>query len=196
MNIYFARFRPRMHRTSSARFFVQGFATFLTAMLTASMLAVCSPAALAAEPGRAEPGRAEPNPRADTATSKAASAKAAIKADATPVSVQLEGTDTLGSKLAFQLKEIFNSGTLFSLTAKEEPKILLIISTASEFPSRPEVGSAYSAVWVYYERPTAFTSYLAGEVGVVSPDGVDNLAARLAERTSGIATKYAYIFNK
>ncbi len=144
----------------------------------------------------AESDKAKPNPAADTDTAKKAAIRTEIKAGATPIAVQLEGTDTLGARLSLQLKEIFNGGTLFFLSAKEEPKILLILHTVPEFPSRPGVGSAYSATWVYYERATAFTSYLAGEAGVISPDAVDDLAARLAERSSGIAAKYAYIFNK
>lgn len=113
---------------------------------------------------------------------------------ATPVFVELEGTDTIGAKLSMQLQEIFNSGTLFHLTAKDEPKIRILISTKPEFASRPGVGSAYTVIWLYYERATAFNSYLTSEIGVVSAEDVPGLAMRIAERTTGIAAKYAYIF--
>ena len=111
------------------------------------------------------------------------------------MAVELEGTDTIGAKLSFQLKEILNTSSLFSLTDKEQPKIRLLISTAPEFPSRPTVGSVYCVVWVYYERSTSFNSYLAREIGTVTMDEVPALAARLAERTSGLAAKYSYIFD-
>jgi hypothetical protein len=154
----------------------------------------------AAEPLRnassAGPAEAVANAAADTGTAAQLAARAAIKAGATPVEVELEGTDTLGAKLAFQLKELLNSGTLFVLTSQDTPKIRILLATATEFPSRPEAGSVYSAIWLYYERPTSFNSYLAREVGVIVPGGAEDLAVRLAERTAGIAAKYAYIFEK
>ena len=171
-------------------------------MLCGAALVVCVLCAshsvsLAAESGtKASPAAAAPNTTADTDSAAQLAARAAIKAGATPVEVDLEGTDSLGSKLALQLKEVLNSGTLFSLTSNDTPKIRILLSTVSEFPSRPEVGSAYSVVWLYYEKPTSFNSYLARETGVISPAGVEDLATRLADRTAGIAAKYAYIFDK
>ena len=152
---------------------------------------------MAAESGtKVSPAAAAPNTTADTDSAAQLATRAAIKAGATPVEVELEGTDSLGSKLALQLKEVLNSGTLFTLTSNDTPKIRILLSTVSEFPSRPEVGSAYSVVWLYYEKPTSFNSYLARETGVISPAGVEDLAIRLADRTAGIAAKYAYIFDK
>lgn len=161
-------------------------------------------AGLAAAPGlsqaaqnqirAATPG--ESNAAADTDTAKHAAERAAIKAGATPITILHEGTDSLGARLAYQLKEIFNSGTLFALNDKDEPKLQMIISTAPEFPSRPEVGSLYCVVWTYSERPTALSSYLAQEVGVITQEGMAGLADRLALRTSGLAAKHSYIFNR
>lgn len=133
---------------------------------------------------------------ADTDASALLAQRAAIKAGATPIDVELEGTDTLGAKLAFQLKEQLNGGTLFNLTSQERPKIKIMLSTATEFSSRPEAGSVYAVVWLYYEKPTAFNSYLAREVGVITSGNVEDLAIRLAERTAGLAAKYSYIFEK
>ncbi|MDR2076360.1 MAG: hypothetical protein LBP61_05455 [Desulfovibrio sp.] len=144
----------------------------------------------------AGPAGAAPNAAADTDTAAQLKVRAAIKAGATPVEVELEGTDALGAKLAFQFKDLLNGGTLFALTSQDIPKIRILIATATEFPSRPEAGSVYSALWLYYEKPTSFNSYLAREVGVITPGGVEDLAARLAERTAGIAAKFAYIFEK
>ncbi len=141
----------------------------------------------------AAPG--EGNPAADTDTAKRMAARAAIKSGATPIVVQHEGTDSLGGKLAYQLKEIFNSGTIFALNDKDEPKLQMIISTVSEFSTRPGVGSVYCVVWAYSERPTTLSSYLAQEVGIVTPDNLADLADTLAARTSGLAAKHSYIFN-
>ena len=168
----------------------------LWGLLFVAMIALTAAPCLAAQAPVRVAASAEANPKADTGTGKQLEAKSAIKADATPVAVELEGTDTLGAKLSFQLKEVFNSGTLFALNDKDTPKLVVFISTTSEFPSRPEVGSAYSVVWVYSERSSVLSNYLAHEVGVVTPEGVADLAARLAERTSGLAAKHSYIFSK
>lgn len=182
---------PMTARTATPLFSILAFALLLQLTLfhaqpCAAADAKPAPAAAAAKPA-ASPPPAPPAPQVP---------QAQAKTDATPVAVELEGTDTLGAKLSFQLKEVLNSSTLFNLTDKDMPKLRVIVSTTPEFSSRPEVGSAYAVVWVYYERATAFTSYLASEVGTVSAEGVTDLATRLAERTSGLAAKYSYIFNK
>ena len=168
----------------------------LLAVLLALLSASIIPAIVQAAQGQiraATPG--ESNPAADTDAAKNMAARTAIKAGATPIAVLHEGTDSLGAKLSYQLKEVFNSGTLFALNDKDEPKLQMIISTASEFPSRPGVGSLYCVVWTYSERPTALSNYLAQEVGVVTPENLSELTDKLAARTGGLAAKHSYIFN-
>ncbi|MFR5646062.1 MAG: hypothetical protein ACLUDQ_06190 [Bilophila wadsworthia] len=57
----------------------------------------------------------------------------------TPVAVEYEGNDSIGSRLATRVKETLNSSNLFSLTDKDRPK-----SVSSSPPSlnsdRPGVG--------------------------------------------------------
>lgn len=166
----------------------------LPLILLASLMLFSPPAHAAQKAAQPQPQASQGNPAADTATAKQMGAKAAIKADATPIAVTHEGTDSLGAKLAYQLKEIFNSGTLFALNDKDEPKLQLVVSTASEFPSRPGVGSVYSVVWLYTERSNVLSSYLAHEVGAFSADALADLADSLAARTSGLASKHSYIF--
>lgn len=137
----------------------------------------------------------ESNAAADADPAKRAAARAAIKAGAIPIAILHEGADSLGAKLSYQLKEMFNAGTLFALNDKDEPKLQMLISTVTEFPSRPGVGSLYCVVWTYSERPTALSNYLAQEVGVVTPENLADLADKLASRTSGLAAKHSYIFN-
>lgn len=121
--------------------------------------------------------------------------KPAVAADrSTTVAVEHEGTDTLGAKLAFQLKGTFNSSSLFSLSEKDEPKIKVLLSTAAEFPSRPNLASVYAAVWVFSQADGTLSFTLARDVGLVTADDLDALVARLTERTDGIAVKYGYLF--
>jgi hypothetical protein len=141
----------------------------------------------------AAPG--ESNSAADTDAAKRIAERMLLKAGATPIAVLHEGTDSLGAKLSYQLKEIFNSGTIFVLNDKDEPKLQMLLNTASEFPSRPGVGSLYCVIWTYSERSTALSSYLAQEVGIVTQENLVDLADKLASRTSGLVTKHSYIFH-
>ena len=113
-----------------------------------------------------------------------------------PVTIERQGTDTLGAALAMELQEVFNKGTLCKLTTKEEPKVLVLVSTMPEFASRPQVGSAYSVTWLYYEGPKSFNSYLANEVGIVTPEDTKDVALKIAERTITLSTRYNYLFQK
>ena len=114
----------------------------------------------------------------------------------TAVLVEHEGTDTLGAKLAFQLKETFNTSSLFTLTGKDGPKIKVYLSTAAEFPARPHIASAYSVVWAFSQADGTLSFLLAHDVGFVFAEELGGLVAKLAERTDGIAAKYAYLFAK
>lgn len=122
---------------------------------------------------------------------------AAVKADRSiPVMVEHEGTDTLGAKFAFQLKGAFNVSSLFTLTEKDEPKIKVLISTVAEFPARPSIASAYSVVWAFSQADGTLNFLLFREVGLVTPEELDALVTKVAERTDGVAAKYAYLFAK
>lgn len=112
----------------------------------------------------------------------------------TAVAVEHEGTDTLGAKLAFQLKGVFNSSSLFTLSEKDGPKIKVLLSTVAEFPSRPNLASAYAVVWVFSQADGTLSFTLARDVGVVTADDLDALVAKIAERTDGVAVKYGYLF--
>jgi hypothetical protein len=111
----------------------------------------------------------------------------------TAVTVEHEGTDTLGSKLSFEVKGLFNRSSLFTLSEQDEPKLRLLLSTTSEFPARPAIASAYTAVWTFSQGEGTLSFYLAREVGLADADGLDALVAHLAEKTDGIAVKYRYL---
>lgn len=120
----------------------------------------------------------------------------AVPGRSTAVAVEHEGTDPVGAKLAFQLKELFNSASLFNLTDKDVPKLKVLISTVSEFAERPEVGSAFAVVWSYSESEGTLKHYLGRDVGVVSDATAQAVAQRLAEGTDGMAVRYSYLFDK
>jgi len=112
----------------------------------------------------------------------------------TPIAVIHDSVDQLGTRLAFRLKETLNVSSLFSLTAKDEKKIKVILTTKSEFSGRPQVGSVYSAVWIFSANEAVLTHYLASETGTVDAATVDATAEALAGLTAAAAEKYAYLF--
>lgn len=111
-----------------------------------------------------------------------------------PVMVEFEGVDSIGSRLATRLKELFNASNLFQLEGDDVPKFRIVISSVPEFESRPNIGSAYSVVWLFSLSDATLRHYLSVHVGVVSGDDVNDLAAKLVEKTDTIAMKYAYLF--
>ena len=113
-----------------------------------------------------------------------------------PVSVEHEGEDALGARLSTRLKELLNGSSLFQLQEQDIPKFRILISSTSEFKERPSVGSAYSVVWVFSLKENTLRHYLAREVGVLTPDQVDDVAAKLVERTDTLAVRYSYLFPK
>lgn len=119
---------------------------------------------------------------------------AAASERTTAVAVEFEGTDSIGSRLATRLRELFNASNLFNLTEKDVPKMRVLISTKPEFESRPAVGSVYCVVWVFSQSESILRHFLVREVGVLSPNEVDDVAAKLVERTDGLAVRYGYLF--
>ena len=117
----------------------------------------------------------------------------------TLVSVIVDGSDSLGARFSTRLKERFNQSSLFRLRTdndKAAPELRLLISTASEFSSRPSVGSVYGVCWVFRENKDYLGFLLAREIGTVNADDMDALVDKLVERTDGIAAKYNYLWNK
>lgn len=112
----------------------------------------------------------------------------------TPVAVEFEGTDSIGSRLSTRIKEVLNSSNLFTLTEKDTPKIKVLIATTPEFPSRPGVGSAYAVVWLFSQSDSTLRHFLVREVGVLTPDEVNDVAAKIVEKTDALAIRYGYLF--
>ena len=113
----------------------------------------------------------------------------------TPVAVEYEGNDSLGARLNTRIKEILNASNLFALKDEDGPKIRLLISTVPEFSSRPGLGSAYAIVWAFSQKDANLRHYLAREVGVFTADEINDIAAKIVERTDTLAVRYGYLFN-
>ncbi len=112
----------------------------------------------------------------------------------TQISVSHTGTDIAGTRLATRLKELFNASNLFQLNESNNPKIRILLVSKAEFADRPSVGSVYSITWVFSQSEGHLGYLLAQEVDILTPEDVDAVAARLLERTDGLAVKYAYLF--
>lgn len=140
----------------------------------------------------AAPGHAQDEPQPTTIEDTPA--QAANATGKTTVAVVHGDVDQLGTRLAFLLKERFGASPLFDLSAKDEKKIKVILTTAPEFPGRPQLGSVYAAVWIYSASDAVLTHYLASEAGTIDAATVEATAEALAARTAAAAEQYAYLF--
>ena len=150
-----------------------------TLALCVLMLALTAPVIQAATPQAGAPKADKP---------------AKVDARSTPVWVELEGTDSIGARLGMRLKEAFNGSNLLSLTDKDMPKMRLLVSTQSEFPGRPGVGSVYSICWTFTQGEGYLGYLLAREVGTLTYEEIDALVNRLVERTDGLSVKYSNLW--
>ena len=138
-----------------------------TLALCVLMLALTAPVIQAATPQAGAPKADKP---------------AKVDARSTPVWVELEGTDSIGARLGM------------SLTDKDMPKMRLLVSTQSEFPGRPGVGSVYSICWTFTQGEGYLGYLLAREVGTLTYEEIDALVNRLVERTDGLSVKYSNLW--
>ncbi len=109
----------------------------------------------------------------------------------TPVIVEFEGSDTIGAALFSRLQNELNSTN--PANPQREAKFRILLSTASEFPSRPGVGSVYAVVWTLALSEGSMEYYLVRDLGVVTPDTVDAVVSRIISRTDGVAARYGYL---
>ena len=154
--------------------------TVFARILTICLVLACSAPAWAAE----EKAASVPNNPAK------------VDVRTTSVAVQADGTDSIGAKLGTGLKEAFNTSSLFKLSNNDEPKMMVLISTAPEFPSRPSVGSVYSVAWAFSQANGYLYMLLDRQVGTVAADEVDGLVAKLVEKTDGLSVKYSSLWKK
>jgi hypothetical protein len=112
----------------------------------------------------------------------------------TPIMVEHQGSDNVGGRLAYQLKELLEKSALFRLTNKDEKKLKLLLISKEEFPGRPNMSSVYSAVWTYSENDGTLKYYLASDVGLISAAAVKEEAEALVGRTHESLTSYSYLF--
>jgi hypothetical protein len=111
-----------------------------------------------------------------------------------PIAVESSGADPVGLKLAYVVKEMANNSGLFNLTAKDEKKIVLILTTKEEFADRPKIASVYSLCWLYSAKDGSLRYFLAATAGVVDATNVEDTAQALMSRTSATADSFAYLF--
>ncbi|MCR4666087.1 MAG: hypothetical protein K5657_02200 [Desulfovibrio sp.] len=113
------------------------------------------------------------------------------------IGLENDGTDSLGAKFVMRLKERFNQSNLFSLAAasdKDKPQLVISVSTQTEFPSRPSIGSIYSICWVFKQGKGYLPFLLKHTSGIITDDGLGALVDSIFERTDGIASRYAHLW--
>ena len=114
-----------------------------------------------------------------------------VKERRTPVLVEFEGVDVIGATLSAKLRE--ELGKANPANPEREAVFRLMLSSASEFDTRPSAGSVYAVVWSFSPSGGSMEYYLARDMGVVTPDNMDNVIRRLIQRTEGVSARYGYL---
>jgi hypothetical protein len=151
-----------------------------------------------AEPGSpASPQAGQANP-ASPGPQKGPAARQPDKPAETkrfPVLVEHKGTDDLGSRFVYNLKEKFNSSSFFRLSAQKERKLRIRIVTSEEFKERPYLGSMYTVIWLFAESGDVLSYYLDSDIGFIGPQGMPaDEAEKIVARTQPLASQYSYLF--
>jgi hypothetical protein len=134
---------------------------------------------------RKVPGPAAPRPNVTPSQEETA---------ATPIYIRDAGVDQAGIRLGFFTRETISASSQFTLSNRNERKIVIRIDSRPEFPSRPGLSSIYAATWILVEDENTVPYYLATRVGQVSPDSARSEAERIVSRTARILETFAYLF--
>lgn len=111
-----------------------------------------------------------------------------------PVNVEHIGSDPVGARLAFSLKEVFGKSPLFRAASGDEKKITVRVTTKAEFADRPGLASGWSAIWLFSEQSDVLGFYLESELGFTGRDEAPDVAVSLASRTEEVAKRFSYLF--
>lgn len=112
-----------------------------------------------------------------------------------PVLVEHDGTDPVGLRLAFHLKETFQKSGLFRLAGPEERHFSLRLVTREQFKDRPYLGSVYALVWRYVESREVLAYALGERLGFVDADVVAQEAEVIAAETDRVRGRYRYLLD-
>lgn len=110
-----------------------------------------------------------------------------------PVLIEHDGTDPVGLRLGFHLKETFLKSGLFRLAGAEERHFSLRLITREQFKDRPYLGSVYALVWRYVENREVLAYSLGERLGFVDADIVAQEAEVIAAETDRIKGRYGYL---
>ncbi len=163
--------------------------TFLRAvLLVLALLSLAAGPALAQDKGKpATPQVAAPAP-ADAGKSTDATRKK------TPVAIEHDDNDTVGSRLAYRIKEMLGRSSLMQPSGKDEKKIVIVLKTKDEFPGRSGLSSIYSISWLFASKEGSLKYFLTSEAGIVDSADIDEVAETVLGKTDKLATTYAYLF--
>ncbi len=111
-----------------------------------------------------------------------------------PVSVEHNDADVVGTRLAYQVKELIGRSSLMRLSSKDEKKIALVLKTAEEFTGRPAVSSIYTAIWLYSAKTGSLRYYLTSQTGIADAATLDATVESILTQTDKVAETYSYLF--
>lgn len=111
-----------------------------------------------------------------------------------PVSIEHGDADPVGTRLAYQVKELVGRSSLMRLSTKDEKKIVLVMKTSEEFTGRPAVSSIYSAIWLYSAKTGSLRYYLTSQTGIADAASLNQTVESILTQTDKVAETYSYLF--
>ncbi len=110
-----------------------------------------------------------------------------------PLAIKAYGTDPLGQKLAFLLKENFNKSSFFIPAGKKEKRIILRVDTLNEFSGRPGLSSVYVFTWLFSESEETIPYFLENVIGTLRASEMEECVQKILVQTTSLMEKFDYL---
>ena len=111
-----------------------------------------------------------------------------------PLAIEAHGTDPIGQKLVFLLKENFNKSSFFVPATKKEKRILLRVNTLNEFPGRLGLSAVYVFSWLFSESEETIPYFLDNTIGIVDSSQLEKCAQQILIHTTEVMEHFHYLF--
>ena len=109
------------------------------------------------------------------------------------IEIEHNGADTIGRKLAHQVKERIGASYIFRLTFNNEPKgMKMIINTAEPELSEKDI-CIYSIVLTFKSKGQNYPLYIWSDVGICKGNRIEEEADEIISITDKVASEYSKI---
>lgn len=102
-----------------------------------------------------------------------------------PIEVDSLSDDSVGERLAFQLRERIRQSTGYSLTSANEPHMVLVLRTMDRDCLGKNKSTIYSIVWTF-KKDSVIRFYVDSAIGLAGDDVIEKAAEGIIARTDSM----------